>query len=157
MKGEGEPMPTFGKARLCRSDIGLMHKLQFRVCGVGDPGHFLRSRYFRKFVRGLQPKSVLDAGSGGGDYSFWMAERWPEAKIESVDICEELVVRNRQLQEALGIENIRFVTMDLVELPKGARYDLIVSIDSLEHIVEQGKVLNNFYSALRPGGWLYLH
>ena len=64
--------PQFGTARLFRLDVGILEHIHFRLFGVADPAHFVRSEYFKRYIEGLAPVSILDAGCGAGDYaSIW--------------------------------------------------------------------------------------
>lgn len=147
----------FGNARLYRRDVSILHKIQFILFGLADPSHYLRSCYFKKFTNQLAPSKVLDAGCGRGDYSFYMAELWPKAIIESVDLNEEDLERNKSANEKLGLNNIFFYRKNLSEINETNKYDLIICIDVIEHVVDQEQVLKNFYNALNKGGYLYLH
>ena len=50
---------------------------------------FLREWYVKRRIKQLYlnnpPNDILDAGSGFGQYSYFMAKRFPNAKIISVD------------------------------------------------------------------------
>jgi len=147
----------FGRARLYRQDTSISHRLHYHLFGLADPGHYLRSHYFKKYSKLLRPKKILDAGCGGGDYTFYMAEHWPQATIEAIDINQEAVTKNRSVQKRWGLENIAFKELDLKQIHEEETYDLIVCIDVLEHIVDQKVIIDKFYSALKKGGHLYIH
>ena len=89
-----------------------------------------------RFTRLLSPKVILDAGCGRGDYSFYMAEYWPEALIDAVDIDGQCISKNKLVQRRLGLENIRFEVQDITKVGSKEKYDLIVCVDVLEHIRE---------------------
>lgn len=125
--------------------------------GIADPSHFLRGEYFKKYIDSLKPQSILDAGCGGGDYSFYMAERWPKALIHAGDLVEETVKKDKSIQLKMEIKNISFHTMDIMNLQYNNTFDLIICIDVIEHILDQKTVLSNFYRALKSGGYLYIH
>lgn len=150
-------MIRFGKARLYRLDIGFLRKMQYQIFGVGDPGHYLRSLYFRQFVEGLKPEVILDAGCGDGDYSFYLAERYPHAHIDAWDINESRIRLNKEIQGRIGFKNIQFRRDSITELNSENRYDLILCIDVLEHIANQEKVLLNFGRALKRNGKVFIH
>ena len=57
-------MARFGEARLHRSDIGALQKGYYKLFGVADPSHYIRSQYFRRMTDGLNPHCILDAGCG---------------------------------------------------------------------------------------------
>jgi SAM-dependent methyltransferase len=150
-------MGHFGISRAYREDVGPLHRLQFNLCGVGDPGHYLRSRYFRQFVRGLKPGRILDAGCGHGDYSFFMAALWPESRITAMDVKQSNVETTARIRDRMGLTNIETMQRDLVHFRQAASFDLILCIDVLEHIPDQFQALANFCFSLQPGGYCFLH
>ncbi len=153
-------MKKFGHIRLLREDIGFLRGLYFRVAGV-SPDHKLRFMYLKRLLKGgvseKQIKNILDAGCGGGDYSFYFSERFPESNIFSIDIAEDKIMRNRRLQKTAGITNIEFKKKDITSLDCVERYDLICCIDVLEHIRYQKKALQCLYTALKSDGYLFVH
>jgi len=150
-------MPRFGQSRLYRPDVNELERLYFRLFGLADPAHFVRSRYFTKLIAGLEPGSVLDAGCGRGDYSFYMAERWPHARITAVDVDSSLIARNVDVLQKMALRNLQFSVQDLSVIDTAEGYDLIVCVDALEHIANQELVLANFFKALKPGGAVFIH
>jgi ubiquinone/menaquinone biosynthesis C-methylase UbiE len=128
--------------------------------GVGDPAHYLHSRLLKRAldaIDGVRPRHILDAGCGAGDYSFYLAARYPMAEVLGVDIDEEAIRRNRETARHLGIANVRFEVANLAVTKFPEQFDLVISIDVLEHIVEQETALRTLRSALRPGGTAFLH
>jgi 2-polyprenyl-3-methyl-5-hydroxy-6-metoxy-1,4-benzoquinol methylase len=118
---------------------------------------FLRSRYVaREFSRlrkrSSQPVEILDAGSGFGQYSFRLARTFPQAKITGLDVKQDLVDSGNQFARRAGVKNVTFVVGDLLKLGYTNRFDLALSVDVLEHIVEDRLVMSNIAQALKPGG-----
>lgn len=150
----------FGEQRLVRPEYGAGPRLLQRVLGVADPAHFLHWRYLERALDGwkdLDPKRILDAGCGAGDYSFYLARRYPSAQVLGIDIREDFVERNRDTAQRLGIANARFETHDLANEPFEESFDLMVSIDVLEHVVPQDQAFGNLARALAEGGRAFLH
>jgi 2-polyprenyl-3-methyl-5-hydroxy-6-metoxy-1,4-benzoquinol methylase len=154
--------PRFGEQRLVRPGTTRSARLLYQMLGVADPAHYLHSRYFRDaldtFVTST-PVRILDAGCGAGDYSFYLARRYPRAEITGVDLDVARIARNHDTARRLGIRTVHFEVADLTTadfLPEPC-FDLIVSVDVLEHIAEQDEVLARLYRALRPGGIAFLH
>jgi ubiquinone/menaquinone biosynthesis C-methylase UbiE len=152
-----ELMAQFGDARLYRADVGPLERTYFRMFGLADPSHFIRSRYFRRFTGALKPERVLDAGCGAGDYALFMAEQWPQARVCAVDVDNAQILKNRETISRMKMANIEFARQDITSLADDETYDLITCIDALEHIEDQTTVLRNFRRALKRGGALYLH
>lgn len=99
--------------------------------------------------------SVLDAGSGFGQYTYRMSRLFPEGKIKGVDVKEEQIADcNRFFGQIGKAERVSFAYADLTAFDEPATYDLILSVDVMEHILEDEAVFANFHKALKPGGML---
>jgi SAM-dependent methyltransferase len=131
--------------------------------GVVDPGHYLHHRILRSALDGmpeLAPRRILDAGCGPGDHTFYLAMRYPQAHVLGVDVDPRRVTACREAASRLALGNVRFEVADLAEPSEafaGDPFDLIVSIDVLEHIVEQERALETLYSLMAPGAVAVLH
>lgn len=100
---------------------------------------------------------VLDAASGDGTYAFRLARRYPQATFHGVELDAEKVRRCAKRLEKERLPNLTFEEGDLLD-PRGKEeYHLVYSVDTLEHIGDDRKVLAHFAAALRPGGSLLAH
>ena len=127
-----------------------LDRTPFRVVHIG---HYIRRLYFRKWMKRIpleSMKRILDAGCGAGEYSLEMAGSHPDLEVEAVDLQFRNFPGNAP-------SNVRFRRGNLLELDSRDAYDLIYCIDVLEHIPGNRRVMANFFRALRPGGYLYLH
>ncbi|MFV2044097.1 MAG: class I SAM-dependent methyltransferase [Anaerolineales bacterium] len=100
---------------------------------------------------------ILDAGSGHAYATFWLARHYPQYQISALDFDRDLAFAGQQLAERLGFENVHFGQADVADMDEVAAYDLIFSIDLLEHIVDDVGILRAFRRALHPQGQLLLH
>ena len=141
----------FGKSTLGR-------KLFYRLLDI----LLLRSWHVRKMIRqiaaGMPPgATVLDAGSGFGQYTWRMAAMNNTWKISAVDLKEEQVADCNSFFDETGFsDRVSFATGDLTKLSSYQAYDLIISIDVMEHIEEDNLVFLNFFNALKQGGNLVI-
>lgn len=152
--------PKFGAQRLALPEVGVLERALFRTMGTADPAHYLHSRYLIAALDswpGWQPRRILDAGCGRGDYSFYLAERYPDAQVTGIDVDVGRIERNRLMAGRLGFTNVHFEVNDLVMARFNEQFDLIVSIDVLEHIVRQADALRNLASHLAPHGRAFYH
>jgi len=106
--------------------------------------------YFKQKINLSKIEKVLDAGCGRGAYANKLANFFKKSKITAVDIKNFLEWENYKQK------NLAFRKMDLRGLKEKNFYDLIISIDSLEHIPHNKKVLRNLFNALNFLGFLYL-
>lgn len=139
--------------------IVLLQKIYLRMFGVPEIGFQIRGRYFKNLVSKMEssPTRILDAGSGIGAYSFWLSKQYPNSTIDGLDIDKnKLDFTNRFFKEK-NIKNVHFIFGDVTSLNEKNKYDLIINVDVLEHIDNYTKVLENFYKALSPNGYLFIH
>jgi SAM-dependent methyltransferase len=116
-------------------------------------GVYVRTLYFWKSIKKLPVKNftyVLDAGGGDGNYARELAKKYPHLTINAYDI------KKRESWNAHP-KNVNFKRRDLLKLEEENYYDFCLSIDVLEHIPENRKVLDNIYKALKNGGYFYIH
>lgn len=100
--------------------------------------------------------SVLDAGAGFGQYTWRMKRLNPAWKIKAVDIDQERIDDCEVFFRKAGIKDVTCEKEDLSELADTEAYNLILSVDVMEHIEEDEKVFRNFHRALKPGGILLI-
>jgi 2-polyprenyl-3-methyl-5-hydroxy-6-metoxy-1,4-benzoquinol methylase len=139
----------------------LLHRTFFKTLDLV----FLRAWYVHRVLRKLLdrlPSSrvrVLDAGTGFGQYSYWLLRADPRVRITAVDVKEDYLARASQLFDDVGLaDRIEFRHHDLtVPLPESSTFDLIVSVDVMEHIEDDIRVFRNMTAALRPGGYLVVN
>ncbi|MDD3089603.1 MAG: methyltransferase domain-containing protein [Candidatus Omnitrophica bacterium] len=94
---------------------------------------------------------VLEIGCGTGIYTELLAEKYPTAKIVSVDISEEMV--NAARAKGLGA-NVDIFSADAECLDMGMGYDLVTSNASLQWINGLDGFFSSVAGALSPGGSL---
>jgi SAM-dependent methyltransferase len=122
----------------------------------------LRTWHVKKALRKISRQypgeaSVLDAGSGFGQYTWRMSRMNKHWKIRAIDINEEQIADCNSFFEKSGLsERVAFYTADLTTLNDNNRYDLILSVDVMEHIEEDIRVFENFYKSLKNNGILLI-
>jgi 2-polyprenyl-3-methyl-5-hydroxy-6-metoxy-1,4-benzoquinol methylase len=124
----------------------------------------LRSWHIHKELKGLTPNpspkergiSILDAGAGFGQYSYWMIRHFKQCNILAVDVKEEQVADCNKFFSEIGASNVKFEIADLTKFVKENSYDLVLSVDVMEHILEDVQVFKNFHASMKPGGMLLI-
>lgn len=155
--------PAFGEQRSLRGNRSLTERLLFYVMGVADPAHYLHHRILRACLdtaSPLEPRRILDAGSGPGDHSFYLARRFPNAQVLGIDVDSRRVESSREAARELGLSNVWFDVADCASASAAwcrEPFDLIISIDVLEHIPDQERALSNLVAMLSPGGVMIVH
>jgi len=100
--------------------------------------------------------SILDAGAGFGQYTYWLQRKVNDCKILSVDVKEEQVADCNNFFNKIGAGNVLFEVQDLTKYVKVNSYDLVVCVDVMEHIEEDVQVFKNFYASMKPGAMLII-
>jgi len=124
---------------------------------------FLRSWYVRRELKrirklsGNKELSIYDAGSGFGQYTYFMAKHLYPSNIFAVDVKEEWIKDCREFFYARNIKNGSFGVEDLTKINYKNKFDLIVCVDVMEHIEDDVKVFQNFYNALKDGGYVLIN
>ena len=124
---------------------------------------FLRSWYVRRELKKLRKKfgdreiSIYDAGSGYGQYTYFMSEKLKPCKIYSVDVKEDWIKDSEEFFKSRKIDNVKFGVEDLTKIEHAGKFDLIVCIDVMEHIQDDVKVFGNYFRALKSNGYLLIN
>lgn len=123
----------------------------------------LRTWHVRKAVRLFADEkrkseiSVLDAGSGFGQYVWRIHRLNPGWKITGVDLKEEQRSDCTTFFHKAGAgDAVSFETADLTSFARPESYNLILSVDVMEHIEDDRAVFRNLFRSLLPGGWLII-
>ncbi len=120
----------------------------------------LRAWHIKKEIRAIkkqlpQNAQVLDAGSGFGQYSHYLATRSKYWKLKGVDVKTEQIEDCNQFFNKIGLgSRVKFEEADLTKFSEPGKYDLILSVDVMEHILDDVAVFNNFYKSMSDGGVL---
>jgi SAM-dependent methyltransferase len=99
---------------------------------------------------------ILDAGSGFGQYTFFLSGRNKNWTVEAVDVKEEQIADCTAFFSRIGRSNVLFGIADLTTYDHPHTFDMILSVDVMEHIEEDERVFRNFYNALTQNGMLLI-
>ena len=122
----------------------------------------LRAWHIKKELRKIRKNhgnnlNILDAGSGFGQYTYFMSTLSNNWKITGVDVKQEQMDDCNNFFKKIGrSEKIQFNTADLTQYVKPDEYNLILSVDVMEHIKDDLVVFRNFYNSLKTGGILLI-
>jgi SAM-dependent methyltransferase len=122
----------------------------------------LRTWHVNKALRKIRKElpdqaNILDAGSGFGQYEWRMCRMNNHWKIKAVDIDKEHVEDCTLFFGKAGMsERVSFSVADLTTFSDPESYDLILSVDVMEHIREDETVFHNFHKSLNNNGILLI-
>ncbi len=131
--------------------------------------------YLRLHGLGIKGKDILEIGCHGGAQSFAIASIGAN-HVDAIDIPRYGVIQNaqkdpsnqahvseqssllKQLRAANAtfyqrdlVERVDFYDLDVKDLEKTETYDLVLSVETLEHITDPARALAKMFKALKPG------
>ena len=145
--------------RFAAEDQGLA-----AVCSYGMPGFYNRAidreqrRALAPWLRVAPGTRVLDVGCGVGRWSCLLAARG--AAVTGIDISPTMVARARERAQRGGVATrCHFVVGDLAHLDLPQRFDLVLGVTVLQHILDPralAAALRAMSAHLVPGGRMVL-
>ena len=100
-------------------------------------------------------KTILIAGCGTGYESLNMATRYPEARILGVDLSVASLAYGKQKAVELGIDNVEFKQIDLLDLEDlGEQFDVISCVGVLHHMEDPIEGWRKLLTCLKPDGFM---
>ncbi len=123
---------------------------------------FLRAWYVRRELQRLSVElknkpCLLDAGMGFGQYSDRMLRTFPNSKLTGLEIDKahmygaERYFRILYPSSELVIGDVRKLTL------RSDKYDIVLTVDVMEHVDDDVAAFSEFYRVLKPGGFLVMH
>lgn len=136
----------------------FLRKIFYKILGI----MFLREWYVKRKLISLLKKSnkplqIYDAGCGFGQYSYFIATHFPDVSIYGIDLKEDQIKACSAFFNTVGLNQCRFKVEDLTTITYAEEFNLILSVDVMEHIKDDIKVFQNFYRALKPHGILLIN
>ena len=98
----------------------------------------------------LYPEQILELGSGTGQLTRLLTERFPEVLIDTVDVAEKMVEHSRK--KFLRFPQINWIVGDAQTFRGDASYPLIVSSSALHWVSDLPKTCENIFHNLESGG-----
>lgn len=127
---------------------------------LGEPyvGKRLKLRRLNHVMRDLdiQPHDILDAGAEDATFVYWLADRYPSARVSAVDIDHGAIDACLRTRPSAYADRVDFRVGDFESLEPES-FDLVTAFDVLEHITDDGGAVRALHRSLRPGGTLLVH
>lgn len=147
-----------GREQIYNPDYSIFEKAYIALFGMPIVGLRIRARN----VIGLIPPGhrfnrILDAGSGPGVFAFELARRYPAARVTGIDLLPEPIRTCRHIAARTQVANITFLQSSITALDARETFDLVLCVDILEHIEDDGNALQHLYRAMAPSSILVLH
>ena len=103
---------------------------------------------------GLNGKTVLDVGCGGGILSESMAALG--AGVTGIDLAEKLlqVAKLHLLESGQKVDYQKIAVEELAET-QPASFDIITCLEMLEHVPDPTSIISACAKLVKPGGWVF--
>lgn len=95
---------------------------------------------------------VLDVGCGTGHAMNILAQEFPSSRFYGYDIAEDAIESARAEAKNMSLTNASFEVVDVTNLPKEPKYDVITAFDAIHDQKDPDSVLRGINQALAPGG-----
>lgn len=140
-------------------DASLSWPRRIYICLFGAPeiGAKIRWNILKKVIAEMKYDSCFDAGCGTASMIFHLAKNNPRRKYTGFDLDTGKIMRNREISQRLSLTNIDFIQGNLLDLPIGEKFDLILSVDNLEHIEDDIGALRQIMRIMTPDSVLIVH
>lgn len=107
--------------------------------------------FIARVVRPPRAAAVLDYGSGSGLFAGLIAARFPTAQIAFCDVSTTALAQlEANYPQHAG--RTAAIVDDRAALPD-ASFDIVVSIEVMEHVLDLKAYLADVCRLLKPGGW----
>lgn len=147
---------ALGSVLLYKEDFSALERMYIKIFGVPVNGLQIRARRVLPLINSKY-KNILDAGCGPGIFTFEIAKKCPTSNVVGIDIDESEVSYNRDIANKIGQYNCIFEVKDISKLDYYEKFDLILSVDNLEHLEDDLGALKLFNKSLMKNGELILH
>jgi ubiquinone/menaquinone biosynthesis C-methylase UbiE len=109
-------------------------------------------RTVARLLPNLNGASVLEIGCGRGDFSLWLAKKYPLATITGIDFSDAAVDVALAKLSRHDIK-LRFLVDDAESLNfSPAVFDHVISCECLEHVPHPEEMVREIARVLKPGG-----
>jgi ubiquinone/menaquinone biosynthesis C-methylase UbiE len=129
------------------------------LAGAEADGEVLRHPWYVTVARrlpDLSGQSVLEVGCGRGDFSIWLAGKYPDSLVTGVDFSETAIATAHKRARD-GASKAQFKVEDAEALSFADQsFDYVVSCECMEHVLRPDLMAREIHRVLRPGGQFIL-
>jgi len=100
-------------------------------------------------LKGAECKNILEIGCGPGTWTRFLLDRFPKAKITSVDLSKEMI---KELKRNIKSKRVKTVVGSFLDVKlKKESYDLVFFSRAIEYIPNKPLVIKKMEQAMAPG------
>ena len=123
------------------------------------PNHYEMFQFYLDFLHEIQVERCLEVGAGHGLFTAEMLQRYPDARLNLIDISSTSIEVACDILDAFGIDRSRVqcTHADFMNAPlPPCSFDCIVMGEVLEHVNDAGGFLQKAAHYLRPNGSVFM-
>jgi trans-aconitate 2-methyltransferase len=105
-------------------------------------------------VHAENPRLVLDLGSGPGNLTATLADRWPSAQVVGVDSSADML--GLAAEWSANKPSLQFSREDIADWMPPVEADVVVTNAALQWVPGHRELLPRWLAALKPGAWFAL-
>jgi SAM-dependent methyltransferase len=122
--------------------------------GTGrGPWYDMAAKVLTSTPRLVASARVLEIGCGSGDFAAWMVSRGAK-EVTGEDFSNVAIQAARERHQA---NDLSFAVGDIENIAHGPEsFDLVVSCETIEHVLNPARAVNELARVLRKGGTLLL-
>lgn len=118
---------------------------------LGFMGFDLTIRKRAGYLKYIRNQKVLDIGCGDNGYIAYLLYRQGN-EVMGIDKRKEAVESSRRMHPEIQFEQINLNDLRMLNM----KFDIVVCMEVIEHIIEDKQLLRNIHSKLNDGGKLLL-
>ncbi len=148
----GHTAAQFGLSSYLRKIGGNYGPLYIRLFGYPfSAANRILARRTLKILNRHKKGLLLDVGCSHGAFDFELARRG--YTVVGVDINKESIGVGDKIRESSGVKNLTFRHMDILsnDFPD-KKFNVIIMFETLEHIQEDDRVIQEFHRILKDDG-----
>ncbi|HEY5653129.1 MAG TPA: methyltransferase [Pontiella sp.] len=98
----------------------------------------------------MYPEQILELGSGTGQLTHLLVDRFPEVPLDALDLAEKMVAHGKM--KFARFPQINWIVGDAQTYWGGDQYSLIISSSALHWVADLQAACENIYRLLDPNG-----
>jgi len=122
--------------------LTFFKKVFYRAIPTAHISAYIRFLYLQKALKKVKFRNILDAGCGPGLFSFYIAKKYPEARVTGYDISPLDIETCNKKKNSDYINNVSFYCVDIRTPFHDKNFDFIFSIEILRFWKMFGLLLN---------------
>ena len=126
---------------------GLGFEARYRTC----------VRLLRHLLQSDKTQTILDLGCGDGTLFYFLNRAFPNASLHGIDGSRDGIELAKTYFARHSVSNVELKTLDFSDLDSiKAKYDIVISLDVIEHLQDHDRFLASISSLLNDGGYILL-